>query len=180
MKRASILVLLLLLPLVLFAAGQGEEKMASIRFWYHFDNPDAAVTPLVQKFEKENPSIKVSPEFIAWDVYNQKLLTSIAAGNPPDISQIKLWWQPQLVEMGALLDLSDYLAQWPGRTDVFDKIWELTEYTDGNQYLMPLQMVILYMYYRTDMFNEKAYPGYQRGRNPRCVRFRHPRSPGRP
>jgi multiple sugar transport system substrate-binding protein len=154
MKRASILILLLLLPLVLFAGGQTEEKMANIRFWYHFDNPDAAVTPLVQKFEKENPNIKVNPEFIAWDVYNQKLLTAVAAGNPPDVSQIKLWWQPQLVEMGALLDLSDYVAKWPGRNDVFDKIWELTEYTDGNQYLMPLQMVILYMYYRTDMFNE--------------------------
>jgi multiple sugar transport system substrate-binding protein len=154
MKRASILILLLLLPLVLFAGGQTEEKMANIRFWYHFDNPDAAVTPLVQKFEKENPNIKVNPEFIAWDVYNQKLLTAVAAGNPPDVSQIKLWWQPQLVEMGALLDLSDYVAKWPERNDVFDKIWELTEYTDGNQYLMPLQMVILYMYYRTDMFNE--------------------------
>jgi multiple sugar transport system substrate-binding protein len=154
MKRASILILLLLLSLALFAGGQTEGQMASIRFWYHFDNPDAAVTPLVQKFEKENPNIKVSPEFIAWDVYNQKLLTSVAAGNPPDVSQIKLWWQPQLVEMGALLDLSDYVAKWPGRSDVFDKIWELTEYTDGNQYLMPLQMVILYMYYRTDMFDE--------------------------
>jgi multiple sugar transport system substrate-binding protein len=154
MKRASILILLLLLPLVLFAGGQTEGQIASIRFWYHFDNPDAAVTPLVQKFEKENPNIKVSPEFIAWDVYNPKLLTSIAAGNPPDVSQIKLWWQPQLVEMGALLDLSDYVVKWPGRSDVFDKLWELTEYTDGNQYLMPLQMVILYMYYRTDMFNE--------------------------
>ena len=154
MKRASILILLLLLPVALFATGQSEAQMATIRFWYHFDNPDAAVSPLVQKFQTENPSIKVNPEFIAWDVYNQKLLTSIAAGNAPDVSQIKLWWQPQLVEMGALLDLSDYIAKWPGRSDVFDKIWELTGYTDGNQYLMPLQMVILYMYYRTDMFNE--------------------------
>jgi multiple sugar transport system substrate-binding protein len=154
MKRASILILLLLLPVALFATGQSEAQMATIRFWYHFDNPDAAVSPLVQKFQTENPSIKVNPEFIAWDVYNQKLLTSIAAGNAPDVSQIKLWWQPQLVEMGALLDLSEQVAAWKGRDDVFDKIWELTRYTDGKQYLMPLQMVILYMYYRVDMFNE--------------------------
>ncbi len=154
MKRASILILLLLIPLAMFAAGQTEEQMATLRFWYHFDDPESAVTPLIQKFEQENPSIKVTPEKIAWNVYNQKLLTSIAAGGPPDVSQIKLWWQPQLVEMGALLDLSDYIAKWPDRTDVFDKIWELTEYTDGNQYLMPLQMVILYMYYRVDMFRE--------------------------
>ena len=115
MKRASILILLLLIPLAVFAAGQTEEQMGALRFWYHFDDPESAVTPLIQKFEQENPSIKVTPEKIAWNVYNQKLLTAIAAGSPPDVSQIKLWWQPQLVEMGALLDLSDYIAKWSGR-----------------------------------------------------------------
>ncbi len=157
MKKLSILALVLLalaLPLALFATGQKEPEMATVRFWYHFDNPDSAVTPLIDKFQQENPTIKVTPEQIAWNVYNQKLLTAVAAGNPPDVSQIKLWWQPQLVEMGALASLDDYISNWPGRNDVYDKIWELTRYTDGKQYLMPLQMVILYMYYRTDWFRD--------------------------
>jgi multiple sugar transport system substrate-binding protein len=153
MRRIAIVALLLLLPLLAFAVGQKEEQ-ATVRFWYHFDNPEMAVTPLVTKFQSEYPNIKVTPEKIAWDVYNQKLLTAVAAGNPPDVSQIKLWWQPQLVEMGALLNLDKYIAEWPARTDVFDKIWNLTRYTDGKQYLMPLQMVILYMYYRADMLQE--------------------------
>lgn len=152
MRRTAIVALLLLLPLLAFAAGQREEQ-AALRFWYHFDNPEMAVTPLVTKFQSEYPNIKVAPEKIAWDVYNQKLLTAVAAGNPPDISQIKLWWQPQLVEMGALLNLDEYIAEWPARTDVFDKIWDLTRY-EGKQYLMPLQMVILYMYYRPDMLRD--------------------------
>jgi multiple sugar transport system substrate-binding protein len=153
MRRIAIVALLLLLPPLAFAVGQKEEQ-ATVRFWYHFDNPEMAVTPLVTKFQSEYPNIRVTPEKIAWDVYNQKLLTAVAAGNPPDVSQIKLWWQPQLVEMGALLNLDKYIAEWPARTDVFDKIWNLTRYTDGKQYLMPLQMVILYMYYRADMLQE--------------------------
>jgi multiple sugar transport system substrate-binding protein len=143
------------LALPVFAGAQREMTApASVRFWYHFDDPEVAVTPLVQKFQAENPSIKVVPERVAWDAYNQKLLTAVAAGDPPDVSQVKLWWQPQLVEAGALEPVDSYLASWEGRDDVFDKVWDLTRYTDGKQYLMPLQMVILYTYYRVDMFKD--------------------------
>lgn len=139
-----------------FASGAAEPGATTqtVRFWYHFDDPESAVNPLVAKFEKENPGIKITPERIAWDTYNQKLVTAIAGGNPPDVSQVKLWWQPQLVAMGALEPLDSYLTSWSGRSDIYDRVWELTRYTDGKQYLMPLQMVILYMYYRTDMFRE--------------------------
>jgi multiple sugar transport system substrate-binding protein len=126
----------------------------TVKFWYHFDDPETALNPLIEKFEAENPEIRIEAERIAWDVYNQKLLTAVAGGFPPDVAQVKLWWQPQLVSMNALLPLDDYIANWAGKDDVFDKIWELTKYSDGHQYYMPLQMVILYLYYRVDMFEE--------------------------
>ncbi len=155
MKKSIIIILMMvLLSAASFAAGQKETKSANVRFWYHFDNPESAVTPLVQKFEKENPGIKITPESIAWGAYNQKLLTAIAAGSPPDVSQVKLWWQPQLIEMGALTPLDDYINNWSGKDDIYDNVWKLTRYKDGKQYLMPLQMVILYMYYRTDIFKD--------------------------
>ena len=153
-KSLFIILALLLLSTALFAGGQKEAAPATLTFWYHFDNPESAVTPLVAKFEKENPNIKIKPEAIAWNAYNQKLLTAVAAGSPPDVSQVKLWWQPQLVEMGALAPLDSYIKNWDGRNDIYDNVWKLTRYKDGKQYLMPLQMVILYMYYRVDMFNE--------------------------
>src|SRR5690554_6287162 len=56
--------------------------------------------------------------------------------------------------MGALLPLDDYIANWDGKDDIHDRIWELTRHSDGKQYYMPLQMVILYLYYRADMFEE--------------------------
>ncbi len=157
MKRVLLIVVCLGLAFSLGARGQDEgatQESQEITFWYHFDDPETAVNPLVEKFEQENPGITVKPERVAWDVYNQKLLTAVAGGLAPDVAQVKLWWQPQLVELDALVPLNDKIAAWEGRDDVFDKIWELTKYKDGNQYYMPLQMVILYLYYRVDMFEE--------------------------
>ena len=37
---------------------------------------------------------------------------------------------------------------------MFERVWDLSRYEDGTQYYMPLQMVILYMYYRVDVFDE--------------------------
>lgn len=158
MKKSIIIVMMVLLATSSFLFAQGgkmsEPEVQTVKFWYHFDNPETALNPLIQKFEQENPGIKIDPERISWDVYNQKLLTAIAGGYPPDVAQVKLWWQPQLVEMGALLPLDDYIAAWDGKDDVYDNVWELTRHSDGKQYYMPLQMVILYLYYRTDMFEE--------------------------
>lgn len=156
--RKVIAITLILLTAGAFIFAQGAQEKADetqvVKFWYHFDNPETALNPLIEKFEAENPGIEIEAERISWDSYNQKLLTAVAGGYPPDVAQVKLWWQPQLVEMGALLPLDDYIAEWDGKDDVYDKIWELTRHSDGRQYYMPLQMVILYLYYRTDMFEE--------------------------
>jgi multiple sugar transport system substrate-binding protein len=156
MKRVlTVILLIALLAPFAFAGGGGEEEdVEVVRFWYHFDDPETALTPLIEKFEAENPGIRIEAERVPWDAYYQNLLTAVQGGNPPDVAQVKLWWQPQLVELGALEPLDDYIADWDGADDIYPRIWELTEYTDGNQYLMPLQMVILYMYYRVDMFEE--------------------------
>ncbi|MDC7245197.1 MAG: sugar ABC transporter substrate-binding protein [Sphaerochaetaceae bacterium] len=157
MKKTFVFIMVLVMMVSMVYAQGGKEsepEVQTVKFWYHFDDPETALNPLIEKFEAENPGIVIEPERISWDVYNQKLLTAIAGGYPPDVAQVKLWWQPQLVEMGALLPLDDYIASWDGKDDIYDKVWELTKYSDGHQYYMPLQMVILYLYYRTDMFEQ--------------------------
>jgi multiple sugar transport system substrate-binding protein len=155
MRKLALLLVVLSLATSAFATGTLEPAAPkTVRFWYHFDNPEVAVNPLVQKFQSENPNITIVPERIDWGTYYQKLVTAISGGTPPDVTQVKLWWQPQLVEMGALAPIESYLAKWPGKSDVFESVWNLTKHSDGKQYLMPLQMVVLYLYYRVDMFKE--------------------------
>lgn len=155
MRRTIVIgmVLLLVMSAAVFAGGAQEQEEV-VRFWYHFDDPETAINPLIERFEAENPGIRIEAERVPWDAYYQNLLTAVQGGNPPDVAEVKLWWQPQLIELGALEPLDDYIDGWEGADDIYPRVWELTKYTDGIQYLMPNQMVILYMYYRVDMFDE--------------------------
>jgi multiple sugar transport system substrate-binding protein len=148
MKRISTV----LAVLILFAVGLSAQSKTVVKYWYHLDDPNASIDNIISKFEAENPTIAIDAERVPWGSYNQKLMTAVAAGDVPDVFEVKLWWQPQLVEMGALANLDAYMAKWPGKADIFDNVWKLLKYKDGHQYLMPYQMVILYLYYRTDLF----------------------------
>lgn len=127
-----------------------------VTFWYHFDNPDNTkyMTELVTEFEKANPDIKIDAQNIPWNSYYDKLFTSIAGGNAPDVAMVKLSSQPQLVEMDALEPIDARLAKWDGKSDLANNLLKINSFSDGKQYYLPLQYVVIYMYYRTDLFQK--------------------------
>ena len=128
---------------------------ATIRWWYHFDNPQMTPAALIAKFEKENPGIKVNAEAIPWgggNDYSTRLFASLVAGNAPDCAQVKLNNHARLLEMDALAPLDDMLKNWAGRTDIAANVWSLNKAKDGKTYYLPLHYVVLYLYYRADLF----------------------------
>lgn len=127
---------------------------STVRFWYHFDNADNPMDALVEKFEQANPGITVEAENIPWNSYYDQLYTAIIGGNAPDAAMVKMFAQPRLVEMGALAPIDDRLADWEGRAGLQDNLLSLTRGPDGKQYYLPVQYVVLYLYYRPDMFAE--------------------------
>ncbi|HET7411747.1 MAG TPA: sugar ABC transporter substrate-binding protein, partial [Pararhizobium sp.] len=133
----------------------GAHAETTVHFWYHFDNPDNPIDKLVEKFEKQNPGITIEAENIPWNSYYDNLYTAIAGGNAPDAAMVKLFAQPRLVQMGALVPIDDRIAKWPGRKDLLDNILKINAGPGGKQYYLPIQYVVLYLYYRADMF-EKA------------------------
>jgi multiple sugar transport system substrate-binding protein len=136
------------------AAGMalGAAHADTVRFWYHFDNPANPMGDLVKKFEAANPGITVEAENVPWNSYYDNLYTAIVGGNAPDAAMVKLFAQPRLVEMGALEPIGDRIDAWPGKADLLDHIVELNKGPDGKQYYLPIQYVVLYLYYRTDLF----------------------------
>ena len=129
-------------------------QAATIRWWYHFDNPQNSPADLVAKFEKENPGIKVQAEAVPWgggNDYSTRMFASIVAGNAPDCAQVKLNNHARLLELEALAPLDDQLKGWAGRADIADTVWALNKAKDGKQYYLPLHYVVLYLYHRTDM-----------------------------
>lgn len=133
------------------AAAQADE---TVRFWYHFDNADNPMSELVAKFEEENPGISIEAENIPWNSYYDNLYTSIVAGNAPDAAMVKMFAQPRLVEMGALEPIGERIDAWEGKADLQDNLLDLTKAADGGTYYLPIQYVVLYLYYRQDMFDE--------------------------
>lgn len=132
----------------------GSASAETVRFWYHFDNPANPMSDLVAKFEKANPGIKIEAENVPWNSYYDNLYTALIGGNAPDAAMVKLFAQPRLVEMGALEPIGDRIDAWPGKADLLDNLLTLNKGPDGVQYYLPVQYVVLYLYYRTDLFAE--------------------------
>lgn len=127
---------------------------STVRFWYHFDNPENPMGDLVAKFEAENPGIKIDAVNVPWNSYYDNLYTSIAGGNAPDAAMLKMFALPRLVDMEALEPLDERIDSWAGKSDILDNLFDLTTAQDGKNYYLPVQYVALYLYYRADMFNE--------------------------
>jgi multiple sugar transport system substrate-binding protein len=58
------------------------------------------------------------------------------------------------MEMDALTPLTDYIKSWSGRSDIPDDLWKLNTAKDGKLYYMPAHYVVLYLCYRTDLFQQ--------------------------
>jgi len=130
------------------------QQKATVRWWYHFDDPKATPDELVAAFEKANPGIKIQAESIPWGGggdYDTRLYTSLIAGNGPDTAMVKFNNLARLMEMNALLPLDPWIDTWAGKADISDDLWRLHTAPDGKRYYMPLQYVILYLYVRLDL-----------------------------
>ncbi len=134
------------------------QSAVTVRWWYHFDDPKASPDALVASFEKQNPGIKIQAESIPWGGggdYDTRLYTALIAGNGPDAAMVKFQNMPRLLEMDALAPLDAHISTWSARGDISDDLWKLHAAPDGKHYYLPLQYVVLYLYYRQDWFAEK-------------------------
>jgi len=135
------------------------QKPATVRWWYHLDDPKASPDALVAAFEKQNPDIKVQAESIPWGGggdYDTRLYTALIAGNGPDAAMVKFQNLPRLLEMDALAPLDQRIDAWSGRADISEDLWKLHRAADGKRYYVPLQYVVLYLYVRQDWFAQKG------------------------
>ena len=129
----------------------------TVRWWYHFDNPQNSPAALVAKFEQENPGIKIQAEAIPWgggNDYQTRLFAALVAGNGPDAAMVRLSWAARLAAMKALEPLDAMIGGWAGRSDISDNVWKINNGADGKQYYLPLQYVVIYLYYRQDLFQQ--------------------------
>ncbi|MDQ1287056.1 MAG: pectin-derived oligosaccharide transport system substrate-binding protein [Actinomycetota bacterium] len=82
-----------------------------IRFsWWGNAERAASTQKAIDAFRKANPTITVKPEYTDFNGYFDRLATSVAAGNAPDVITLGGAWPGEYGARGALLDLSKVSA----------------------------------------------------------------------
>jgi multiple sugar transport system substrate-binding protein len=135
MKKIIFSALLVLAATTLFATGKTDSPSSGaltgeIRFsWWGTPARDNATIEAIRLYESLHPGVKIVPEPGVFDGYQQKLMAQLAAGNAPDVFTMNPEWLPQVVELGALADLT-------GKVDVSSHNPEIAKAcsVDGKMY----------------------------------------------
>jgi len=150
---------LVLLPLILLFSGckKEESSVKEISFW-GMGSEGEKIKILIPEFEKQNPGIKVKVQMIPWTAAQEKLISSFAADNMPDLCQLGNTWVPQFVMLEALEPLDGFISK--SKTikpeNYFTGIWQTNEVT-GKIYGIPWYIDTRLIYYRKDIFKKVGY-----------------------
>lgn len=86
-------------------------------------------TAMVQRFIDERPGVDVEIEFVGWDGLWDRIVTSVASGNAPDVMYIGTRWVPVLADLGAIVPLDEYISD-EKHSLYYDAVWDTVAYDD--------------------------------------------------
>jgi multiple sugar transport system substrate-binding protein len=134
-------------------SGTGANEPQEISVWA-MGAEGEKLGALAQAFTKENPDITVKVTPITWDVAHQKLVTSVAGRQTPDVSQLGTTWMAEFAKLGALEEVPDTFK----REAFFEGAWN-TNVAEGKTVGVPWYVETRVLYYRTDLFDKAGISG---------------------
>lgn len=128
----------------------------TLEFWTLSLSPffDEQMKQLAADFERANPGVHVKWVDVPYAAAQQKFLSAVAAGNPPDVMNLSSDMTIQLYQQGALAPLSDYAAA--GAFDVYFPKALATFIYDGKVYGTPWYWAPKVMAYNTEIFKKSG------------------------
>lgn len=123
----------------------------TLTYWqYEYASKVSTMNDLIKKFEAQNPDIKIKQENFPYDAYNQKVASSVPAGQGPDVVNLYYGWLPQYVDSGFLQPLPE--KDFPTATieSTFVPMIK-TSKIDGKYYALPTAVRTLALFYNKDM-----------------------------
>lgn len=119
---------------------------------------------IIAAFEAENPDIQVQLEPVGSGDYYARILTQIAAGDPPDLLQIGDDAVPMFVDRGAFVSLEPYInGEFPLDTSIYLPGMLEPGNWNGEQYLLPKDYSPMAVYYNKNLFDAAGVPYPQDG-----------------
>ena len=155
-KILSVLAVALIASAFVFAGGNSESQDGPvvINHWYWCSNADAPkYQELIDEFNRTHTDVQVHWENVPQKDVRTRFISSYQIGEGPDTFGMSENWIPEFQAMGMLEPLDSYIENWEGKDDVFSNLWEAGQ-IDGVQYGMPWKLLVTYMYYRADWFEE--------------------------
>lgn len=149
----------------LTACGSGKESKEegngkdTITVWYWEDN-EGSYEEAYSTWSEKYPDVNLELESIPWNSYHDRLVAAAASGDLPDVYKIQPTWMPELVSMGAIEPLDEYIDAWEGRDTIPESMWNSAKADQDQTYSWPHSLVVLYLYCRKSYFEDAGleYP----------------------
>ena len=139
--------------LFLFYGCAGDRRLVlRIADWAGPDEM-AIVERALRRFEQLHPGVRVVQESIGVS-YKEKILTSIAAGDPPDVFLLDSIDVPAFVNRGVLLDLAPFASRVGLEVASFFPHVLAIAQRDGSLYAFPKDFTPMVLYYNRALFDE--------------------------
>ncbi len=160
MKRSALLIFVALILILTATTTFKAASVETVSLWA-MGVEGQNIGKLLPQFETANPGIKVKLQVIPWSAANDRLLTAVAGGTVPDLTQMGSTYMAQFTEAGALEDLTPYLAK--------SKTLKLNDFVEactdlyvinGKPYGIPWYADTRFIFYRTDILEEIGYKNF--------------------
>lgn len=162
--KGLVVVLVFVLSSLFVLSGVTMAKTTIGFLWEYSEESGPVLEKLIQQFQEENPEISVKPMPFTGEAqdYVMKLVSAMAAGNPPDVFSIGDNQLFRYGEMGTLTPVpSDIQTKIEKETieRLRDTIVWASSGSDGVMYGVPWIADWVAMWYNKDMFEEAGLPG---------------------
>ncbi|RQP11820.1 MAG: extracellular solute-binding protein [Microbacteriaceae bacterium] len=124
--------------------GGDSDGTVTITFWGSYGNggnstqQDVLESTLIPAFEKANPGVQVEYLDVPYDDLLQKLTTSAAGDELPDLVRADLGWVPRFADLGVLVPLSQEMDDFQELADATYPGVLATNLWEGEYYGLPL------------------------------------------
>ncbi|SFL33002.1 ABC-type glycerol-3-phosphate transport system, substrate-binding protein [Gracilibacillus orientalis] len=98
----------------------------TLEVWWNVDQGEdrSGYYDAIEKYQELNQEVNINVQVLPYEQLKQKLTTSSANGNPPDIAQGLAEWMADLNSMGTLHHLTDFVNEWDEKDSVPQAVWD--------------------------------------------------------
>lgn len=153
----------ILIALLVAAVGCSRQDVLTLRLanWAGAEE-SRIVDGLLREFERRHPGVRVVQESVP-NQYREKMLTSFAAGTPPDVFLLDSVDLPAFVNRNLLVDLAPYLDRLGvDPQEYFPNIFAIAQ-RDGHLYALPKDFTPMVVYYNRQLLRSNGVPEPQSG-----------------